>query len=172
MNFTLSQHPPILAGATSPNITQLKATRSLVAIPRALFGRDIRFESKILPWYPVATMKSQRPWLDKVYLVYFIVHIPVLFRKHEYPKKTRNQEIPESKLTLTLVVDLVPFYPKFLWATPDAPLSFLGDIRVYYFNVSVHPFSPWRLASRMKSYMPPINYGLSALFSIRYFCIT
>ncbi|ETS82931.1 hypothetical protein PFICI_04807 [Pestalotiopsis fici W106-1] len=52
---------------------------------------------------------QQRSWLDKVYLVYFVLHIPILF-----------------------LVDLVPFYPRSLWATSDAPLSFLGDLRVYY----------------------------------------
>ncbi|KAI1874932.1 uncharacterized protein JN550_002361 [Neoarthrinium moseri] len=51
----------------------------------------------------------QRHWLDNVYLVYFVLHIPILF-----------------------FVDLVPFYPRAIWATPDAPLSFLGDLRVYY----------------------------------------
>lgn len=34
------------------------------------------------------------------------------------------------------MVDLVPFYPRALWAAADAPLSFLGDIRVYYLEVS------------------------------------
>ncbi|KAK9422504.1 putative Transmembrane protein 6/97 [Seiridium unicorne] len=54
---------------------------------------------------------TQRSWLDKVYLVYFVLHIPILFHP---------------------VVDLVPFYPRSLWSTADSPLSFLGDLRVYY----------------------------------------
>ncbi|KAI4602456.1 hypothetical protein KJ359_009700 [Pestalotiopsis sp. 9143b] len=52
---------------------------------------------------------TQRSWLDTLYLVYFVLHIPILF-----------------------LVDLVPFYPRSLWAATDAPLSFLGDLRVYY----------------------------------------
>lgn len=52
---------------------------------------------------------NSRPWLDKVYLVYFVLHIPILF-----------------------CVDLVPFYPRTWWEAPDSPLSFLGDLRVYY----------------------------------------
>ncbi|KAI0132899.1 transmembrane protein 6/97 [Xylariales sp. AK1849] len=54
-------------------------------------------------------MATSKHWLDNVYLVYFILHIPILF-----------------------FVDLVPFYPSSLWSTPGAPLSFLGDLRVYY----------------------------------------
>ncbi|KAH6660489.1 transmembrane protein 6/97 [Truncatella angustata] len=56
-------------------------------------------------------MTSQRSLLEKAYLVYFALHIPILF-----------------------LVDLVPFYPRSLWATSSAPLSFLGDIRAYYFE--------------------------------------
>ncbi|KAI1334482.1 transmembrane protein 6/97 [Xylariaceae sp. FL0016] len=50
-----------------------------------------------------------RPWLDKVYLVYFLIHVPVLF-----------------------CVDLVPLYPTSLWKSPDAPLHFLNSLREYY----------------------------------------
>ncbi|KAI1382705.1 transmembrane protein 6/97 [Hypoxylon trugodes] len=52
---------------------------------------------------------STRYYLDKIYLVYFILHIPILF-----------------------CVDLVPLYPASLWVPPSAPLHFLYDLRVYY----------------------------------------
>ncbi|KAK7752002.1 hypothetical protein SLS62_005964 [Diatrype stigma] len=52
---------------------------------------------------------TARRWLDKVYLVYFLIHIPVLF-----------------------CVDLVPLYPAWLWVPADAPLHCLHDLRVYY----------------------------------------
>ncbi|ORY58193.1 transmembrane protein 6/97 [Pseudomassariella vexata] len=54
---------------------------------------------------------TRRHWLDNVYLVYFVLHIPILF-----------------------CVDLVPFYPPSLWSTPTSPLSFLGDLRSYYLS--------------------------------------
>ncbi|TGJ77138.1 hypothetical protein E0Z10_g10740 [Xylaria hypoxylon] len=52
---------------------------------------------------------STRPVLDRVYLVYFLIHIPILF-----------------------CVDLVPLYPKSLWVPRDAPLHALWDLREYY----------------------------------------
>ncbi|KAI0379250.1 transmembrane protein 6/97 [Hypomontagnella monticulosa] len=54
-------------------------------------------------------MPSSKHWLDKVYLVYFLIHLPVLF-----------------------CVDLVPLYPSSLWVPPSSPLHFLYDLRVYY----------------------------------------
>ncbi|KAI1170966.1 transmembrane protein 6/97 [Nemania sp. FL0916] len=54
---------------------------------------------------------SSRPVLDRVYLVYFLIHIPVLF-----------------------CVDLVPLYPSHLWSPPTSPLSFLGDLRTWYIS--------------------------------------
>ncbi|KAH7031657.1 transmembrane protein 6/97 [Microdochium trichocladiopsis] len=48
-------------------------------------------------------------WLDKVYLVYFAIHIPVM-----------------------LCVDLVPLYPHSLWVPASAPLHFLHDLRAWY----------------------------------------
>ncbi|KAI5926201.1 transmembrane protein 6/97 [Camillea tinctor] len=56
-------------------------------------------------------MASTRPFLDKVYLVYFLIHIPILF-----------------------FVDLVPLYPASLWEPAAAPLHFLSDLRSYYFR--------------------------------------
>ncbi|KAI1638647.1 transmembrane protein 6/97 [Biscogniauxia mediterranea] len=56
-------------------------------------------------------MASTRPLLDKVYFVYFLIHIPILF-----------------------CVDLVPLYPASLWAGPSAPLGVLSDLRSYYFR--------------------------------------
>ncbi|KAI1493483.1 transmembrane protein 6/97 [Biscogniauxia mediterranea] len=56
-------------------------------------------------------MASTRPLLDKVYFVYFLIHIPILF-----------------------CVDLVPLYPASLWADPSAPLGVLSDLRSYYFR--------------------------------------
>ncbi|KAI1277929.1 transmembrane protein 6/97 [Xylaria sp. FL0933] len=47
--------------------------------------------------------------LDRVYLVYFLIHIPVLF-----------------------CVDLVPLYPRPLWEPSNAPLRVLGDLRTWY----------------------------------------
>ncbi|CAJ2514310.1 Uu.00g024290.m01.CDS01 [Anthostomella pinea] len=52
---------------------------------------------------------STRHWLDKVYLVYFLIYIPVLF-----------------------CVDLVPLYPQSLWVPANSPLHVLYDLRVYY----------------------------------------
>ncbi|KAI0905862.1 transmembrane protein 6/97 [Ustulina deusta] len=52
---------------------------------------------------------STRSVLDRVYLVYFLIHIPILF-----------------------CVDLVPLYPASLWQPSDAPLRVLGDLRSYY----------------------------------------
>ncbi|OTB00574.1 hypothetical protein M426DRAFT_235352 [Hypoxylon sp. CI-4A] len=54
-------------------------------------------------------MTSTQHWLDKVYLVYFLIHLPVLF-----------------------CVDLVPLYPASLWVPPSSPLHFLYELRVYY----------------------------------------
>ncbi|KAI1473778.1 transmembrane protein 6/97 [Daldinia eschscholtzii] len=56
-------------------------------------------------------MSSTRSWLNKVYLVYFLIHLPVLF-----------------------CVDLVPLYPTSFWVPPSSPLHFLYDLRVYYIN--------------------------------------
>ncbi|KAI1495894.1 transmembrane protein 6/97 [Biscogniauxia marginata] len=53
---------------------------------------------------------STRSLLDRVYLVYFLIHIAILF-----------------------CVDLVPLYPPSLWVPADAPLHFLHDLRAYYF---------------------------------------
>ncbi|KAI8628318.1 transmembrane protein 6/97 [Xylariaceae sp. FL1651] len=50
-----------------------------------------------------------RSVLNRVYLVYFLIHIPVLF-----------------------CVDLVPLYPHALWVPADAPLHFLHELREYY----------------------------------------
>ncbi|KAI1134445.1 transmembrane protein 6/97 [Hypoxylon sp. FL0543] len=52
---------------------------------------------------------SIRNVLDKVYLAYFLIHLPVLF-----------------------LVDLVPLYPASLWVPPSSPLHFLYELRVYY----------------------------------------
>ncbi|KAI0876466.1 transmembrane protein 6/97 [Hypoxylon argillaceum] len=52
---------------------------------------------------------SIRSILDRVYLVYFLIHIPVLF-----------------------CVDLVPLYPSSLWVPPTAPLHKLAELRAYY----------------------------------------
>ncbi|KKF93737.1 hypothetical protein CFO_g3891 [Ceratocystis platani] len=38
------------------------------------------------------------------------------------------------------LVDLVPFYPAWLWATPDAPLSFLNAIRQFYITTYNDPY--------------------------------
>ncbi|KAI0888545.1 transmembrane protein 6/97 [Annulohypoxylon maeteangense] len=54
-------------------------------------------------------MSSTRYWLDKAYLTYFLIHLPVLF-----------------------CVDLVPLYPTSLWVPPSSPLHFLYKLRVYY----------------------------------------
>ncbi|KAI1208496.1 transmembrane protein 6/97 [Annulohypoxylon truncatum] len=54
-------------------------------------------------------MSSARYYLDKVYLTYFLIHLPVLF-----------------------CVDLVPLYPTSLWVPPSSPLHFLYELRVYY----------------------------------------
>lgn len=55
-----------------------------------------------------AAASYQRHWLDNVYLVYFIIHIPVLF-----------------------CVDFVPFYPT-AWYAPTGPLAPLGALRAFY----------------------------------------
>ncbi|KAI0161940.1 transmembrane protein 6/97 [Hypoxylon sp. FL1284] len=52
---------------------------------------------------------SAQYWLDKLYLTYFLIHLPVLF-----------------------CVDLVPLYPASLWVPPSSPLHFLYELRVYY----------------------------------------
>ncbi|KAI1373992.1 transmembrane protein 6/97 [Hypoxylon crocopeplum] len=52
---------------------------------------------------------STRYTLDKLYLVYFLIHLPILF-----------------------CVDLVPLYPTTLWVPPTSPLHFLYELRVYY----------------------------------------
>ncbi|KAI1083384.1 transmembrane protein 6/97 [Whalleya microplaca] len=52
---------------------------------------------------------SMRNWLDKIYLVYFIIHLPILF-----------------------CVDLVPLYPQSLWVPASSPLHFLYELRAYY----------------------------------------
>ncbi|KAH9994588.1 transmembrane protein 6/97 [Xylariaceae sp. FL0662B] len=52
---------------------------------------------------------STRNWLDKVYLVYFLIHLPILF-----------------------CVDLVPLYPQSLWVPASSPLHFLYELRTYY----------------------------------------
>ncbi|KAI0185762.1 transmembrane protein 6/97 [Xylaria flabelliformis] len=52
---------------------------------------------------------SIRSILDRVYLVYFVIHIPVLF-----------------------FVDLVPLYPQSLWVPASSPLHFLFSLREFY----------------------------------------
>ncbi|KAI0100925.1 transmembrane protein 6/97 [Nemania sp. FL0031] len=52
---------------------------------------------------------STRSILDRIYLVYFLIHIPILF-----------------------CVDLVPLYPNSLWVPADAPLHKLAELREYY----------------------------------------
>ncbi|KAI0438753.1 transmembrane protein 6/97 [Xylaria telfairii] len=47
--------------------------------------------------------------LDRVYLLYFVMHIPVLF-----------------------CVDLVPLYPQSLWVPSASPLHFLFQLREFY----------------------------------------
>ncbi|KAI1399787.1 transmembrane protein 6/97 [Hypoxylon fuscum] len=54
-------------------------------------------------------MASSRSWLDKVYLTYFLIHLPILF-----------------------CVDLVPLYPASLWVPESSPLHFLYNLRAYY----------------------------------------
>ncbi|KAI1430690.1 transmembrane protein 6/97 [Xylaria sp. CBS 124048] len=56
-------------------------------------------------------MASRRSILNRVYLVYFLIHIPVMF-----------------------FVDLVPLYPSSLWQPRDSPLHFLSTLRDYYLN--------------------------------------
>ncbi|KAI0403754.1 transmembrane protein 6/97 [Xylaria palmicola] len=50
-----------------------------------------------------------RSFLDRIYLVYFLIHIPILF-----------------------CVDLVPLYPEALWVPESAPLHALARLRRYY----------------------------------------
>ncbi|KAI0466849.1 transmembrane protein 6/97 [Xylaria cf. heliscus] len=52
---------------------------------------------------------SARSILDRIYLVYFVIHIPILF-----------------------CVDLVPLYPHSLWVPTSSPLHFLFELREYY----------------------------------------
>ncbi|KAI0459485.1 transmembrane protein 6/97 [Xylaria acuta] len=52
---------------------------------------------------------STRSILDRIYLVYFVIHILILF-----------------------CVDLVPLYPSSLWVPGDSPLHFLFSLREYY----------------------------------------
>ncbi|KAI3316675.1 transmembrane protein 6/97 [Xylariaceae sp. AK1471] len=52
---------------------------------------------------------TTRSILDRIYLVYFLIHIPILF-----------------------CVDLVPLYPASLWAPPSSPLHILSQLRQYY----------------------------------------
>ncbi|KAH8158485.1 hypothetical protein CIB48_g9768 [Xylaria polymorpha] len=52
---------------------------------------------------------STRSILDRVYLVYFVIHIPILF-----------------------CVDLVPLYPQSLWVPSASPLHILFQLREYY----------------------------------------
>ncbi|KAI1820001.1 transmembrane protein 6/97 [Xylaria intraflava] len=54
-------------------------------------------------------MASIRSVLDRVYLVYFLIHIPILF-----------------------LVDLVPLYPSHLWQPEESPLHILSTLRDYY----------------------------------------
>ncbi|KAI2602161.1 transmembrane protein 6/97 [Hypoxylon sp. NC1633] len=54
-------------------------------------------------------MSSTWYWLDKLYLTYFLIHLPILF-----------------------CVDLVPLYPSRLWVPSASPLHFLYRLRVYY----------------------------------------
>ncbi|KAI1098737.1 transmembrane protein 6/97 [Jackrogersella minutella] len=56
-------------------------------------------------------LSLMRYWLDKVYLTYFIIHLPILF-----------------------CVDLVPLYPTSFWVPPSSPLHFLYELRVYYLD--------------------------------------
>ncbi|KXJ88290.1 transmembrane protein 6/97 [Microdochium bolleyi] len=66
---------------------------------------------------PSSASSSSSSWLDKVYLIYFAVHIPVM-----------------------LCVDLVPLYPASLWQPATAPLRFLGDLRAYYLTTYADQF--------------------------------
>ncbi|KAI0198032.1 transmembrane protein 6/97 [Astrocystis sublimbata] len=56
-----------------------------------------------------SSSSTARSILDRVYLVYFVIHIPILF-----------------------CVDLVPLYPPSLWVPPSSPLHILSSLRTYY----------------------------------------
>ncbi|KAI1113856.1 transmembrane protein 6/97 [Nemania sp. NC0429] len=73
---------------------------------------------------------TARAILDRVYLVYFLIHIPVLF-----------------------CVDLVPLYPASLWVPPDSPLHALSRLRSYYIEAYNDQFFA-RPAAEIPSFFP------------------
>ncbi|KAI2623702.1 transmembrane protein 6/97 [Xylaria nigripes] len=56
-------------------------------------------------------MELLRSILDRIYLFFFLIHIPILF-----------------------CVDLVPLYPSHFWQPEDSPLHILSTLRDYYFT--------------------------------------
>jgi hypothetical protein len=61
----------------------------------------------------------------------------------------RNKERKTLLTKSSTVLDLVPFYPKFLYASPSAPLHFLLSLRATYVSLTTDPFfahdnhDPW-----------------------------
>lgn len=52
---------------------------------------------------------STRTWRDNAWFAFFVVQIPIM-----------------------LLVDLVPFYPTWMYVPPESPLHFLSRIRTWY----------------------------------------
>ncbi|KAI1299038.1 transmembrane protein 6/97 [Xylaria venustula] len=96
---------------------------------------------------------TARSVLDRIYLVYFLIHDPILF-----------------------CVDLVPLYPTRLWQPANAPLAFLGQLRSYYartYNdqffqpppVTVPPFFTLFAFFELIFHLPVSLWAVQALWS-------
>jgi hypothetical protein len=77
-----------------------------------------------------------------------VSHHPPNLNSHittEYINKQKKDILTKS----STVLDLVPFYPKFLYASPSAPLHFLLSLRATYVSLTTDPFfahdshDPW-----------------------------
>ncbi|KAI0393818.1 transmembrane protein 6/97 [Xylariaceae sp. FL0594] len=80
--------------------------------------------------------------LNRVYLVYFLIHIPILF-----------------------CVDLVPFYPSSLWEPAGSPFHALGELRSYYYTTYNDQFF-LPSASSSSSYQIPTFFPLFAFLEL------
>ncbi|KAK3938324.1 hypothetical protein QBC46DRAFT_355966 [Diplogelasinospora grovesii] len=86
---------------------------------------------------------SKQSWKDYVWLVWFLIQIPVIF-----------------------LVDATHFYPKWLYASPESPLHFMQLIKDNYISTYNDPIAQWtaETATQHSSWIP-LFLSIEMLFS-------